>query len=133
MKVTIKQLNEARRGLSTLLVVPVKSALVGYRVQNNLRKIENELKTYDEVVGELNTEYAERDGNGKLVMYSETTIKLKEKTKDEYHKKIKELQDEKVTIGIKLFTLDDLETFCEHDALTPAVLYLLEWMIKDGE
>ena len=133
MKTTVKQLNEARRGLTALLAVPVKSALVGYRVQNNLRQVENELKTYDEVVKKLTDEYAEKDDDGKLVVIGQNSVKLVEKTAEEYQEKIQALQDEEATVRVKLFTLDDLEAFCEHDALTPGVLYLLEWMIKDAD
>ena len=121
------QISNVVKRLSNL-PLPVK---IAYGLGKNLKTIDREVEILNVSRQKLIDEFAERDGNGKIVMLSEIEIKLKEETRDEFNDKFKEFLEMDVefdvfTISINQFTAADIK-------LTPAEMTVLDFIFDMEE
>lgn len=134
MKITVGELLKVKQGLVALLDIPVSSAAIGYRVQHNLRKIENELGTYTEVSQALFKEHLAVGEDGKPVqLEGGGGYLLKKEGAEEFHRKNNELAEEICEISLQKFTFEELDKFDE--SLTANIMSLIEILVnvEDGK
>lgn len=120
MKLTFRTLYDLSSGLNKLLdkELPIKVALF---VQQNYKKVDDELKPSDEVRKNLIDKYKEKDnGDG--------SFNIKKDKFDVFKKEMKELMEQEVDVELKLIQVTDLGDFIE-----PRTLGLLEPIIKEEE
>ena len=131
MKMTVKELLSLKQGLVGLLNIPVSSAAVGYRIQNNVRKIEEELQTYMKVSQELLKEHVALKDGEPISLGEGNGYLLKKEGAEEFHKKNKELEEEVCEITLQKFIFEELDMF--EESLTAGALFLLEPLIQVQE
>jgi len=130
MKTTVAELLTIKQGLLEILNFPVSSSAIAFRVQNNVRKIDDELKTYMEMSGKLAKEYLKKDEEGKPIQLENGGFMLDEETAMEYHKKNSEMKEEECEIELGRFTFNDLDKF--EEPLTASIVYLIESLIDES-
>lgn len=134
MKMTVGEILQVKQGLVALLNIPVSSAAIGYRVQNNIRKIDDELKTYAEVSQVLFKEHLAIGEDGKPVQIDGGGgYLLKKEGAEEFHRKNNELTEEVCEISLQKFTFEEIDKFDEP--ITPNIISLIELLInvENGE
>lgn len=125
MKLSNRRLVEDARKLGDVSQkqLPVK---VSYSIAKNISKIESELKIYNKQKDKLIEKYAEKDDKGEFIAEN-GGIKLKEGTKKDWDKDLKELLDIENEIEIRKFKFDEIANI----QISPAELQAIDYMIEE--
>lgn len=120
MKLTFGTLYDLSSGLNKLLdkELPTKVALF---VQQNYKKVSDELNPSNEVRKSLIEKYKEKENEDGSVQLKKDKVEL-------YKKEVNELMEQQVDIDLKSIKLSDL-----GESIKPRTLGLLEPIIKEEE
>jgi len=127
MKLYLRQLVSARESLQQFggEKLPVKLA---YRIQRNLRKINNELQDFEEARLELVRKYGKQNEKGFMEVVPENM--------EAFNADLKTLLDEEVDVDIQSIPIQDLADVQTKEglpnAVAPLLLMNLDFMF-DGE
>ena len=106
--------------------LPIK---VSYAISKNIKKLEKELKIYDEERQKLIDKYCIKDEEGNNVIDENNNLKIADEHLKAWNKEINELMDIEVDIDIHKFNLYDL--MCGNYDMTPAELMIIDYMIEE--
>ena len=128
MKLTIRKILNDTNSLAAISQkqLPVK---VSYAIAKNIKKIESELKIYNEERQKLIDKYCIKDDEGKNVIDENNNLKIADEHLEAWNKEINELMDIEVDIDIHKFNLDSL--MCGNYDMTPAELMIIDYMIEE--
>lgn len=128
MKLTIRKILNDTNSLVAISQkqLPVK---VSYAIAKNIKKLENELKIYNEEREKLIDKYCIKDDEGKNVIDENNNLKIANEHLEAWNKEINELMDIEVDIDIHKFNLDSL--MCGNYDMTPAELMIIDYMIEE--
>lgn len=102
--------------------LPIKAS---YAIAKNMRKIEDELKPYEEERQRLLEKHGKKDKEGELIVDERGRAKFKDKKA--WNKDVDELLDIEVEIDFHKFNIKHLE----GREISPAELIALEHMIEE--
>lgn len=128
MKITIRNILNDTNSLAVISQkqLPIK---VSYAIAKNIKKLESELKIYNEERQKLIDQYCIKDNEGNNVIDENNNLKIADEHLDAWNKEINELMDIEVDIDIHKFNLDSLMNG-SYD-MTPAELMIIEYMIEE--
>lgn len=128
MKITIRKILNDTNSLAVISQkqLPIK---VSYAIAKNIKKLENELKIYNEERQKLIDKYCIKDEEGNNVIDENNNLKIADEHLDNWNKEINELMDIEVDIDIHKFNLDSLMNG-NYD-MTPAELMIIDYMIEE--
>lgn len=112
---------------------------LGYAISRNLDKLKAEYERSETERTKLCEQYADKDADGKPILSKSvingeqvTGYQIPDDKRDEFAAQLTELYD--TDVPLDLMTVDesvlDLLDSDRYDALTPAELYGIDWMIK---
>ena len=127
MKITIRNILNDTNSLAVISQkqLPIK---VSYAIAKNIKKLESELKIYNEERQKLIDQYCIKDNEGNNVIDENNNLKIADEHLDAWNKEINELMDIEVDIDIHKFNLDSLMNG-NYD-MTPAELMIIDYMIE---
>ena len=124
----IKDILDSMEALNKLNNAHGMSSVVAFRVGENIKAIEGEVKVFDDVRTKLLEEAANKDENGKPIIDKDTNrYGVPADKLEALEKEIKKLQNEEVKVDIKKLSLDDVE----KADLSPRELISIEYMLED--
>lgn len=128
MKITIRNILNDTNSLAVISQkqLPIK---VSYAIAKNIKKLESELKIYNEERQKLIDQYCIKDNEGNNVIDENNNLKIADEHLDAWNKEINELMDIEVDIDIHKFNLDSLMNG-NYD-MTPAELMIIDYMIEE--
>lgn len=128
MNLTIRKILNDTNSLAVISKkqLPIK---VSYAIAKNIKKIESELKVYNEERQKLIDKYCIKDDEGKNVIDENNNLKIADEHLDAWNKEINELVDIEVDIDIHKFNLDSL--ICGNYDMTPEELMIIDYMIEE--
>lgn len=128
MKITIRKILNDTNSLAVISQkqLPIK---VSYAIAKNIKKLESELKIYNEERQKLIDQYCIKDNEGNNVIDENNNLKIADEHLDAWNKEINELMDIEVDIDIHKFNLDSLMNG-NYD-MTPAELMIIDYMIEE--
>ena len=126
MKLTNQLILNSIEGLSAISKreFPIK---VSYAISKNIKKINEELITYNEQRQKLVTKYAICDENGKTILDENNIFHIKEEFVEVWNKELKELFAIENDIDISKFPLKALTGF----NISASDIGLIDYMIEE--
>ena len=106
--------------------LPIK---VSYAISKNIKKLEKELKIYNDERQKLIDRYWIKDEEGNNVIDENNQFKIADEHIETWNKEINELMNIEVDIDIHKFNLDSL--ICGNYDMTPAELMIIDYMIEE--
>lgn len=128
MNLTIRKILNDANSLAVISQkqLPIK---VSYAISKNIKKLEKELKIYNEERQKLIDKYCVKDDEGKNLIDENNNLKIADEHLEDWNKEINELMDIEVDIDIHKFNLDSL--MCGNYDMTPAELMIIDYMIEE--
>lgn len=117
MKLTIKEILEASPILKKITSFPL-SAKVSYNIVRNMRKIEHEIKPFEESRLQLVHKYGKESEDGK--------ISVTEENLENFYRDVASLLEEEVEVDIRPIKIDQLEEV----KLTPNEIQFIDFFLE---
>ena len=98
-----------------------------FKIARILKKLDDEIKTFNDTRTAIIKKYAEIDENGELVIDDNGNCKLKADTIADFNKELGELLDTTIEVNVDKLKVDDLDA----GNFTPSEMIVLEPLIEE--